>query len=137
MDARAAAEPVDASPGAPAEERRSAPRFQIVQRCLVRPAGGPGDASWKGIAYDLSAVGIGIALPYPLAPGTTIVIEPWELPAARPLEARVVRFVPVAHLWFCGCELTARLRDDELRAWLGKPAWLPEQPGVRVGAGGW
>jgi hypothetical protein len=112
-------------------ERRAEPRHRILQRCLVRPTVGSGTVSWKGIAFDIATTGIGVALPYPLAIGTTLVIEPQGLPDARTLEARVARFAPVSHLWFCGCELASRLSDEELQAWLGDAARqrvIPAEP---------
>ena len=52
-------------------------------------------------------------------------IEPWGLPTAQPLRARVVRAWPVKGYWFCGCELAVRLSEPELQAWLKGPAdWL-------------
>jgi hypothetical protein len=122
MTAIPASEPGANGAAPPAEDRRSAPRHRIQRRCLVRPASGPGSVSWKGIAYDVSAAGIGIALPYPLATGTVLVIEPQGPPPVRAVQVRVVRLAPVAFLWFCGCELTVPLCDAELKAWVGEPA---------------
>jgi hypothetical protein len=99
-------------------ERRSAPRHRVLQRCFVRPVSGEGGESWKGIVYDVSATGVGVALPYPLAIGTLLTIESSGLPAAQVLQARVVRISPVSYLWFCGCALEVHMRDAELQAWL-------------------
>ncbi len=108
-------------------ERRSALRFRTLRRCTVRPADSPSRSGWKAIAYDLSAAGIGLALPYPLAVSTALVVEPRGF-ASRPLEARVLRVSPVSHLWFCGCELATRIGEAELRL------WLRDAPSYEVGA---
>jgi hypothetical protein len=128
MSAYPAHRPSDANPDTAEMDRRSAQRVRILQRCLVRPADARGSVSWKGIAYDLSARGIGLALPYPLSIGTPLLIEPVGLSAARPLAARVIRFHPVSYLWFCGCELDESLHGDALQAWLQVPAQLPQSP---------
>jgi hypothetical protein len=120
--------PPGTDPEASDADRRIAERFRILQRCLVRPADSPGSVGWKGIVYDLSARGIGLALPYPLAVGTSLVIDPAGQTAAQPVHARVVRVHPVSYLWFCGCELAADLPDDELHAWLLGPV---QQPAAR------
>jgi hypothetical protein len=109
-------------------DRRTAERIRILQRCLVRPAGGTGNVNWKAIAYDLSVRGIGLALPYPITVGTELIVEPAGRPGARALRARVVRFHPVSYLWFCGCELASTLQDAELQAWLSGPARMPVLP---------
>src|ERR1700722_18191301 len=112
-------------------ERRDAPRDRIIQRCLVWPKVGSGSVSWKGIAYDLSAAGIGVALPYPLAVGTVLVIEPVGLAGTTKLEAEVVRLTPVSYLWFCGCALSRRLSDAELQIWLAGAGGHPLAAGDR------
>jgi PilZ domain len=118
----------DAMLVAHAMERRAAQRHPILQRCFVRPVAGSGGDSWKGIAYDVSTIGIGVAVPYPLTVGTVLVIEPWELPSAGTVEARIVRVAPLAHLWLCGCELTAPLTDARLRDWMAGSAAAPDRP---------
>jgi hypothetical protein len=100
--------------------RRSTPRNRILQRCLVRPVE-PAGTTWLSIAYDISAGGIALTLPCPLAVGAVLEIHPWGLPGARPLQARVVRINPVEFLWFAGCELSGPLGGDELRTWLTAP----------------
>lgn len=118
--------PTTTDPAASDLDRRTAERFRILQRCLVRPAASPGSASWKGIAYDLSYRGIGLALPYPITIGTELVVDPVGLPHARPMHVRVVRFHPVSYLWFCGCELDRSLLTEEIKTWLRAPA-TPQQ----------
>jgi hypothetical protein len=105
----------------PTAERRKAPRRQVLQRCFVRLPGTAGDG-WRCIAYDISAAGIGLAVPLPLKEGTTLEVEPWGLRGARPLRARVVHSRPLGFLWLCGCELTERLAGEDLQA------WVPEVP---------
>jgi hypothetical protein len=106
-------------------ERRGAPRFAILQRCLVRPPHAAGPEDWHCIVYNISATGLGLTLPLPLQPGTLLEIQAWDLAAAPPLLARVVRTNPVQFLWFCGCELLKPLSEAELRAWQQGPTdWL-------------
>jgi hypothetical protein len=117
----------------PAVERRAAPRYPILQRCLVRPPGRAGAADWRCIAYNISATGVGITLPYAPPAGTVLEVEAWGAPAARPVLARVVRAAPAAFLWFCGCEFVTPLAPDELRAWLATrldrlPGEPPDEP---------
>jgi hypothetical protein len=108
--------------GAPAQrgaERRAAVRYPLVQECLVRPRGAslPGAGDWHGIAYNLSATGVGIALPYRLRLGAELTVEAWGRDAPL-LRARVVRVRPAGSLWFHGCALAAALAAADLRAWL-------------------
>jgi hypothetical protein len=110
-------------------ERPADGRFPILQRCLVRPVGptlglpgsGPGTEAWRCIAYNLSPVGVGITMPFPPPRGTVLEIQPWNLPAGRPVQARVVRTSSVEFLWFCGCEFLRPLDPAELHAWLAQP----------------
>jgi hypothetical protein len=88
----------------------------------------------------VSATGVGVALPFRPAVGTRLVVEPWRLPGAGPLLARVVHALPLEHLWLCGCELVVPLTDAELRAWVTGsqvpwPATPPEDAvaGIAVG----
>src|SRR5262249_34929752 len=85
--------------GSPSAERRAAPRHPLLQRCFVWPPGAQGEG-WRCVAYNISATGIGLTLPLPLLPGTVLRVEPWELPAARILRARVVHVRAVECLWF-------------------------------------
>jgi PilZ domain len=111
-----------ASEGAPPVERRQAPRYLIKQRCVVSLAGtdGPG-RGWNCIAYNISAGGIGVLLPLAVQAGTMLQIEPWGLPHARALLARVVYTKPLEFVSLCGCELPTRLNQNELAAWLPQP----------------
>lgn len=113
----------------PAIECRVAPRQRILQRCFIRPPETKGPEGWRCIAYNISVVGIGLALPFRLAEGTMLEILPWELAGSRPLRARVIRGSRVDSLWFCGCEFVTPLDEKELRLWTSAPRdWLPPEP---------
>jgi hypothetical protein len=119
---------IDLSP-APAvalpRERRRAPRHPTLQRCSVWPPGAQGPAGLPSIAYNISTTGIGITLPLPLPKGHLLRIEPFALPDARPLQARIVHVKPVEFLWFCGCRFVEPIREEELGVWLVvKTDWL-------------
>jgi hypothetical protein len=106
-------------------EQRTSRRQKILQRCLVRFPGARNNEGVQGIAYNISPVGIGIALPFPPAAEMVLEIEPWKLSGTQPLLARVVQTRHVEFLWFCGCELNRRLPEAELRVWLTSPRdWL-------------
>jgi hypothetical protein len=111
-------------------ERRAAARYRLLQRCFVHPAGAAeGAQAWRCIAYNLSATGVGVALPVRLPPGTVLTIQAFSLPRARPLAARIVRVTPVEHAWFAGCELLGRLSDCDLQIWCSGPLdWLDQPP---------
>src|SRR5436190_1905203 len=108
-------------PTLPFAERRKFLRHPIVQRCLVRlseaHAVAPGLEDWHGIAFNVSTGGIGVALPVPLRVGALLRIEPWGLPFAPVVTARIVRCEPVEFLWFYGCELSAEMSEEQLRGW--------------------
>ncbi len=101
-------------------ERRTAKRFSVVQRCLVRPAKSVEARvdDWRGIAFNVSATGIGLALDIPLRLGTKIIIEAWNRKNARSITARVVRASPVEFMWFLGCEIETPLTGYELEQWI-------------------
>jgi hypothetical protein len=107
-------------PGPPVQavEFRAAPRYRVLQRCFLRPPGVGGPEGWRGIVFSLSATGIGVTLPLPLERGTEVEVEAWNLPAAKPLRARVVHVSRLEFVWLAGCELVGRLADDHLAAWL-------------------
>ncbi len=118
------AEPSGA-PTTPAVEQRRAERFPILQRCIVRIPGVANGEGWRCIGHNISATGIAVTMPVPLAKGTELVIEPWDLRGAPVLRAHVVYAKRVEFLWSCGCELTQRLTDSQLHAWLAGPIdWL-------------
>lgn len=112
----------------PVIEQRSAPRFSLLQRCLVLPPGSKGTEGWRCIAYNISLTGIGITLPAPLQTGTILEVVAWGLPAAPVLKARVVHARFTDFLWFCGCELVTSLEPEQLQAWLmGPHDWVPQE----------
>ena len=117
----------EASAGIAPVEYRNTPRFPILQRCLIQVQGSAGGDSWRVIAFNVSVNGIGLTLPCPLQAGTILEIKAWELPAARPLKAKVVHTKLVQFTWFGGCELIGSLSDSELQAWMSGPLdWLTE-----------
>jgi hypothetical protein len=99
-------------------EFRSAPRYRVLQRCFIRPPGLSGADGWRGIAFSMSATGIGVTLPLPVERGTEIEVEPWNLRGAPTVTARVVHICRLDFVWLTGCQLSRRLTDDELAAWL-------------------
>ena len=102
-------------------ERRRGRRYQLLQRCFVRPEGTPGKGGWRCIAYSVSSTGIGVTLPCPLPLKARVRVTPWQLPRAPALEARVARIRAVGFVWFAGCELVGTLTDADLAAWLAGP----------------
>jgi hypothetical protein len=102
----------------PPVERRADVRYSCVRECLARPEVATGVGDWSGIFYNLSAGGMGLALPCPLGEGTVLVIHCWRQANAQPIRARVVRSSARAFLWFHGCELLGRLSEEELQRWL-------------------
>jgi hypothetical protein len=107
-------------------EWRASPRQRILQRCFARPVGKKSTEGWRCIAYSISTLGIGLAMPLALPVGTLFEIEPWDLPGTRPQQVRVVRTCPCEFLWFCGAEFLSPLGDKELHAWVTAPRdWLP------------
>jgi hypothetical protein len=106
-------------------EMRAAARHPILQRCFVHPPSAPPGRAWQCIAYDISAKGVGLALPVKLAKGTLLTIHAFELPKARPLQVRVVQAKSVDVVWFTGCELLSKLAPAELQVWRSGPRdWL-------------
>src|SRR5688572_7252279 len=99
-------------------ERRTEPRHRIQQRCLVPSSSITGEA-WHCIAYNVSTNGIGVLLPLRPEPGTILEIEPWQLPGAPILKARVVHSRLLEFVWMTGCVLCTPLTDAELQAWRG------------------
>jgi hypothetical protein len=98
-------------------DMRTATRQQMLQRCFVHSAKAGGPQAWRCIAYNISATGIGLALPVQLNEGTVLTIRAWELPRAGDLQACVVRATLIESYWFTGCEFVRRLKDSEVRVW--------------------
>jgi hypothetical protein len=110
-------------------EMRIAVRYSILQRCFVIPAEGSCSEPWRCIAYNISATGIGITLPVQVPERTMLIVRPWNLPGALPLQAVVVHVRPVKGSWFAGCELSKRLTDNEVQTWRSEPIdWLETSP---------
>jgi len=87
--------------------------------CVVRLEGTMEPADWPGMAYNISATGIAVALPFPALRGLELVIEPRRGRSARlRMRARVVRCGLREYVWFHGCDFAARLSDEELLRWL-------------------
>ena len=101
----------------PGPERRTEQRFQCHWACNARPDTSTGVGSWSGMVYNISRNGIGLALTYPVRPGTILLIEPLA-PRACPVRARVVRCTVEGFVWFHGCELLLSLTDTELQTWI-------------------
>jgi len=104
---------------AAAQERRAAIRYRWRRPCIVRPEEAAGDGNWSGIIYDLSVIGVGLALTYPVPQGKNLIIEPLGNFRLRTMRARVVRCVQREFLWFHGCEFDNPMSDEELSSWLG------------------
>ena len=121
--------PTSAPAASSPRERRVATRHPTLQRCCVWPPGATGPNGLPCIAYNISTTGIGITMPLPLPKGHLLRIEPFALPGARPVKARIVHAKPVEFLWFCGCEFVEPISEEELRAWLVvKTGWMREAP---------
>ena len=106
-------------------EMRTSPRHPILQRCFVHPANAPAHQPWQCIAYNISATGIGVALPIALPEGTVLTVRAWELPGAGPLCVQVVHTRQVHDFWFTGCEFPRLLTEAELFVWRTGPIdWM-------------
>ena len=101
-----------------AVESRSAPRYRVLQRCHVRPPGVAAGEGWRCIVFSISATGVGVTLPLPIESGAELDIEPWNLPGAGPLRARIVHTTRLENVWLAGCELSRRLSASDMSAWL-------------------
>jgi len=111
-----------AGAGAPARrpaDRRQAPRYRCLSECLVRLEGADEPLDWPGMVYNISAGGIGLALPFPALVGRVLVIEPRRARSGgMRLRARVVRCGLQQYVWFHGCEFVTPLGAEGLRSWL-------------------
>jgi hypothetical protein len=109
-------------------EMRTSARFRILQRCVVFPATSPTPPVWRCIAFNISATGIGLAVPALLPRGTALDVQAWDLAGARPLRVKVIHARQVEFAWFTGCELHERLSDAELLIWRGGPLdWVEKE----------
>ncbi len=107
-----------AGPGIGAVEFRGATRYRVLQRCVIHPPGVAAPDGWRGIVFSMSRSGLGVTLPTPLSRGVELDIQPWNLPGAPTLTARIVHLTRLEGVWLAGCELRRPLPDDELAAWL-------------------
>jgi hypothetical protein len=102
-------------------ERRAAARHTCPLAVPCRVAGAPREESWMTRVRDLSELGIGLVLAYPLAPGTSLTVE---LPFPEEAEPRLLG-VCVVHStprdeggYAIGCVFEDRLRRNDLKALL-------------------
>jgi hypothetical protein len=112
-------------------ERRVAPRHRCLSECLVRVEGAGEPLDWPGMVYNISASGIGLALPFPGLLGTVLVIQPRRARTPRTfLRARVARCALQEYVWFHGCEFLTPLSQKELERWLDefRAERLPQEP---------
>jgi hypothetical protein len=118
MTAHAAPTPARTETQRPGE-RRAAPRYRCLSECLVRLEGAPEPLDWPGMLYNISATGVGLALPFPAPVGAVLTVEPRRRrPAGMRLRARIVRGGLEKFVWFHGCAFVAPLSEGELRRWL-------------------
>lgn len=104
--------------GAPRVERRKARRFACLTECLVRIEGAALDGDWPGMAFNVSATGLALALPFPVPVGAVLLIDRRSSRGTPPRRAEVVRCKLERCVWFHGCAFVERLTEDELRAWM-------------------
>jgi hypothetical protein len=113
------------------EERRAADLAAIERRAALRQCcplevpcrvtGAPREESWRARVRDLSELGIGLVLAYPLGPGTSLTLEvPFpEEEEPRLLGVCVVHSTPRDEGGYAvGCVFEDRLRRKDLRALL-------------------
>jgi hypothetical protein len=135
MTAHATTAPARTEVGRSGAERRAAPRYRCLSECLVRLDDAPEPLDWPGMVYNISAVGIGLALPFPAPAGAVLTVEPRGRHAAgMRLRARIVRAGLEKFVWFHGCELAAPLSADEFGRWLTLLRAGPGAPRARQGA---
>jgi hypothetical protein len=88
--------------------------------------GGLGTGREFATVRDISAEGLGLCLGRRLGPDTLVTVEPlWA--GARTLLARVVHATPAEGGWVHGCDLPARLGEEELARWVGGHAESPSR----------
>ncbi|HEY1859036.1 MAG TPA: PilZ domain-containing protein [Gemmataceae bacterium] len=102
-------------------ERRTAVRHCCPLEVACRLTGAPREESWMARVRDLSELGIGLVLAYPLGPGMALTLEvpfPGE-EEPRLLGVCVVHSTPREEGGFAvGCVFEDRLRRKDLRALL-------------------
>jgi hypothetical protein len=70
------------------------------------------------MSFDLSRLGIALALAVPLPPGFKMVVRRVAHDVSRPLHVTVVRCAPHGLEFLHGCSLTVPLSPEELADWL-------------------
>jgi hypothetical protein len=92
-----------------------------MSECLVRVEGAAEPLDWPAMVYNISATGIGLALPFPAMPGMVLVIEPRRRRGSGlSVRARVVRSGLRQYVWFHGAEFVTPLADGEFARWLAE-----------------
>jgi hypothetical protein len=100
-------------------DRRGSPRHHCLAECVVRLEGAAEPFDWPGMVYNISAAGIGLALPFPALVGRILRIEPRRPRSGPgPVRARVQRSALQRYVWFHGCEFVEPLSAEQLRRWL-------------------
>jgi hypothetical protein len=107
----------EGAPGRAGDERRAAPRYRCLSECLVRVEGASEPLHWPGMVYNISTVGIGLALPFPAMRGMLLQLEP-RRGRGLSAQARVVRCGLREYVWFHGAEFVTPLDEAELDRWL-------------------
>lgn len=98
-------------------ERRARVRFRCERPKEGRVFIANTFRSMSARILDISASGIGLALPEAVPLGTRLNVE-LEGPSATPFEmlAEVVNVMPMAEGgWRCGCDLVWKISDEELQ----------------------
>jgi hypothetical protein len=90
-----------------------------MRQLLVRPEGADGVGDWPGITSNISKTGILLAIPFSVAVGKVLVLQPWRSNNSRTVRVRVVRSWMESFIWFHGCEFIQPLTHAQLKAWLG------------------
>jgi hypothetical protein len=103
----------------PRKERRTSPRHRCLTECVVRLEDAPEPLDWPGMVYNISASGVGLALPFPALAGRVLLIEPRRgRRGAICVRARVMRSALQRYVWFHGCEFLEPLSNEQLHGWL-------------------
>jgi hypothetical protein len=110
-------EAAQAGTNRPGIEKRSEPRYSCPKLVRVRPVSVPEVPFRLSLVQNVSASGIGLALSFPLTPGTLLEVEMRN-------RSVVCRYARVVHCtkqeggWLIGCALNQSLSDAELERML-------------------
>jgi hypothetical protein len=102
-------------------ERRATARVLCERAVRVRTEGTEEAATDFAVVCDISAGGVGLMLERPIACGTLLVVDSLS-PGPPTLLARVLYAAAEGTRWRHGCELSARLGEDQLCHWQGSLA---------------